>query len=193
MSCRFIHPILQGVEELIRRNKITADEIDKVEVSSFSLLTDEHHCIMRPVSITDAQFSVPYTVAAMLRNGAVTPESYSDENLSNPDILSLMDRVTVKVDQEYDDAYPKKLGAQVKIAYKGGNSDEIRIDNPLGSPEIPMTDSELLDKFESLTMPLLGQATTNELANLINRIDELPNILSLTNLLMIDRPMKNDT
>jgi 2-methylcitrate dehydratase PrpD len=187
MSCRFIHPVLQGIEELMRRRIIIPDDIERVEVSSFSLLTDEHHNIMRPVSITDAQFSVPYTVAAMLSRGMVTPESYAEENLGDPDMLSLMDKVTVKVDPEFEKAYPGRLGSQVRIVSKNGQSDEIRVENPKGSPERPMTEEELLMKFQNLSVPLLGRQNTDELAAMINRIDELPNLATLTKLLVMNR------
>lgn len=187
MSCRFIHPVLQGVELLIQRGNIKHENVERVEISSFSLLTDEHHCIMRPVSITDAQFSVPYTVAAMLRGGAVTPESYSDTNLTDSEMLALIDRVCVKVDPEFDAAYPERLGAHVKIISSKGKIEEIRIIDPKGSPQHPMTDEELLHKFESLSAPLVGKEKTNVLVALINRLEELPNLEPFSQLVKVDR------
>jgi len=182
MSCRFIHPVLQGVEELMRQTSISPVEIKAVEVSSFSLLADEHHYILRPVSITDAQFSVPYTLAAMLRQGAVTPDSYADKNLVDPEVLSFMDKVTVKVDPEYDLAYPKTLGAGVKIFLKDGRTEEIRVDNPKGSPDNPMTGAELYAKFESLAAPVLSLKKTSEIARQINEIEKLSDMSLLTKL-----------
>lgn len=183
MSCRFIHPVLQGTEELRRRTRIVPDEIKAIEVDSFSLLADEHHYILRPVSITDAQFSVPYTLAAMLIYGSVSPESYSEENLTDPRMLSLMDKVKVHIDPNYDHAYPEALGAGLRITLLDGRTEEIHIDNPKGSPEHPMTPLELYDKFESLTAPLLGKEVAIELAQRVDEIERISDMTALTRML----------
>jgi 2-methylcitrate dehydratase PrpD len=183
MACRFIHPVLQGVEEILKQEPIAPEEVEQVEISSFSLLGDEHHYILEPVSGTDAQFSVPFTVAATLLSGGLTPDSYEAHTLRSPEVQALARQVVVNVDPEYEKAYPGRLGAHVRIIGRDGRTRESRIDDPRGTAEQPLTAEALDEKFRSLAEPLLGAGGTDELAVAAETIEELSSIESFTRLL----------
>lgn len=183
MACRFVHPILQGVEELMRGKPVDPEAIRKVQISSFSLLGDEHHFIRRPVSGIDAQFSVPYTLAAMLTKGHLTPSTYEQITLNDTNVLSMADRVEFKLASEFEQAYPERLGARVRIDWRNGRSDEIIIENPKGSPEDPMTDLDLRKKYLSLAAPLFGQKNSEDIIASVEKLDAAPKLESLSNLL----------
>ena len=184
MACRFIHPVLQGIEELMHGQKIEVKEIKKVEVGSFSLLSDEHHSIYRPVSETDAQFSVPFTVAAMLTAGGLSPESYSEDTLFNQELLKLADRVYITVVDEFDIAFPARLGARVRLERCDGQVDEVVVENPKGSPDQPLKERELQIKFRNLTEPLLGEKRTQKIQFIIENFEDLEEIITFTRLLV---------
>ena len=50
----------------------------------------------RPANSYDAQFSIPYTVAAALRRGRFTLDELEDDALGDPAILALADRVNLR-------------------------------------------------------------------------------------------------
>src|SRR3989442_7894860 len=56
----------------------------------------------RPQGIVDAQFSIPFTVAATLVNRRLSLEEFTDANLSNEKVLALAGRVTPVLDRELD-------------------------------------------------------------------------------------------
>lgn len=173
MACRFIHPVLQAVEEILQQGPLSADSIEKVEVKSFSLLADEHHFIQRPVSGTDAQFSVPFTVAAMLRDGRLMPESYQSGMLRNPEMLRLVDRVEVKVESGFDNAFPERLGAHVRIVQRDGAALEASVDDPKGSDTHLLSDEELAEKFHSLADPSLGHGRARQIWSAVEKLDQM--------------------
>lgn len=183
MACRFIHPVLQAVEEILHQGPLPANSIEKVEVSSFSLLADEHHFIQRPVSGTDAQFSVPFTVAVMLRDGRLTPESYQSDMLRNPDVLQLVDRVEVKVESTFENAFPDKLGALVRVVQRGGTVFEARVDDPKGSDTQPLLDEELAEKFHSLAGPSLSHEYAKQIWSAVEKLEQLTSLEPLMELL----------
>lgn len=183
MACRFIHPVLQGIEELLLRTKIEGKEINKVEIGSFSLLADEHHSIYRPISGTDAQFSVPFTVAAMLSAGRLSPETYSEDTLFDPEVLELADRVHVTKMDEFEVAFPERLGARVRLELRDGRVEEIVIKNPKGAPDQPLTDDELILKFQNLTQPLIDENRIQKIRSLIENFEDLVEINTFTRLL----------
>lgn len=189
MACRFIHPVLQAVETIMSRRPLLAEAVQQVEIESFSLLADEHHYILRPVSGTDAQFSVPYTVAAMITNGRLSPDSYEKKALNNARILSLADRVHVNVDERFDKAYPKQLGARVRIFLDDGFSETVEVDHPRGSASQPITEQELRHKFHHLVDPLLGSDRAEAAVQEIHRVDELKSVESLIRLFAVQDPV----
>jgi 2-methylcitrate dehydratase PrpD len=186
MACRFIHPVLEAVGEIMEQNSFSPEAIARVEISSFSLLADEHHFILRPPSGTDAQFSVPFTVAALLYDGKLTPDSYQSHTLENPDILELADRVHLEVDDSFENAYPERLGAHVRIMSHEGTTGEARVDDPIGSDTRPLSDEALLDKFYTLASPLLTRDRAHEILSIVEELEHLPTLDPLTELLRPD-------
>src|SRR5690606_28160368 len=118
-----------------------------------SLLGDEHHFILEPASGTDAQFSLPYTLAAMLHSGKITPGTYDEATIRNRDVLGLAERVNFRIDPEFDSWYPNRLGATVSVSTTDGRHLESRLQETKGAPDNPLTEEELDRKFKSLVVP----------------------------------------
>lgn len=188
MACRFIHPVLQAVEILLKGQPVDPASVERVEVEAFGLLADEHHYILRPVSGTDAQFSVPYTVAAMIDGGKLTPESYERASLDDPRLLGLADRVAVQIDPGFDAAYPRHLGARVRIVLDNGWSDTAMVEHPKGSARQPLTEDQLLHKFHDLADPLLGSERADAVVDAIDTLDDAESVAPLMTLFRSGSP-----
>jgi 2-methylcitrate dehydratase PrpD len=182
-ACRFIHPVLQGIQTILQTNVLESEEIQKIEVHSFALLEDEHHSIYRPVSETDALFSVPFTVSAMIFGNGLSGESYSEDMLFDPEVLNLADRVKVYIDENFENAYPNRLGAKVIVNLTNGQSEEAIVENPKGAPSDPMTNDELENKFNELTSVLFGNAKAIEISSAIDHIEQYTSIDKFSRLL----------
>lgn len=182
MACRFIHPVLQAVETIMERTGIDAPSVERVEIDAFSLLTDEHHYILRPVSGTDAQFSVPFTVASMLTDRGLSPDTYEQSRLHDPLILDLVDRIKVNIDPQFDAAYPKRLGARVQIFRVDGSSESSTITHPKGSADQTLSDEELSIKFHALADPLIGEKRAHEAEQIMAALETYHSMTSLMRL-----------
>ena len=82
----------------------------------------------RPRGIVDAQFSIPFTVAATLVNRRLSLEEFTDANLRNEEILALKPQI-------------------VEIVTRHGECLRQRIDYPKGNPKNPVTSDELVESF----------------------------------------------
>ncbi len=181
-ACRFLHPVLDGVRDLLAGG-VGGEAVRGVEVRGFALLQDEYHNIPRPRSPTDAQFSVPYTVAVMLLDGRLAPEAFTPERLTDPRVLALAERVRVTVDPDFEAAYPQQLGAAVTITTTDGRRLEVRVDRPRGDPGRPLTEEELSEKFRLLAEPALGRDRAAVLGALVDALPQLDSVSRLTALL----------
>ena len=68
------------------------------------------------------------------------------DNLSNPMVQKMADKVIVTIDQERDAAFPAKRSAIVTIETKA-DTYTYAVDIPKGDPENPYTDDEMKQKF----------------------------------------------
>lgn len=173
MACRFLHPAIQALEEVILRSGVVADDIVKIEVRSFGLIGDELHFMQRPGSITDAQFSLPYVLAAFAVCGSLSGTAYSASGLEDERIRRLADSVEFHLDEGYEAAYPRQYGAAVAVTTSLGQCHSSAVQHPRGSRDSPLTHDQLRAKYESLVPPVLGSAQAQVLFEYIESDERL--------------------
>jgi len=72
--------------------------------------------------------------------------------------------------------------ARVVLTLRDGRTLERHIAHNLGTPDNPMTDRQLEDKFVALAAPVLGRPSTDELAQVCWKLLELDDIRAVTDL-----------
>ncbi|HKV21769.1 MAG TPA: hypothetical protein VJR50_22275, partial [Mycobacterium sp.] len=104
-------------------------------------------------------------------------EQFTDERVTDPAVVALRSRIRVHT----DDAQSKD-SARVVVTLTDGRTLERHVAHNLGTPDNPMTDEQLHDKFVGLASPVLGEAPANEVAAACWRVLELTDIRTLPNL-----------
>jgi len=159
-GCRFYHQVIDATLALVREHNIKADDVEEVTVrvyrTAYLTLFEPAARRYRPGTIVDAQFSIPYAVAASLLHGAVMPIHFSEEAIRDPKTLALCKRVKGVADAEYEKLYPARFPTEVTIVTKNGRSVKTFRDLPSGDPENPIYEKagrfeqEIVDKFKAL-------------------------------------------
>lgn len=147
-ACRYCHPAIDAVLNL---RSIIKDlrEIKVIHVKTYDLAVNKHDHV-NINNISSAKMSIPFSCAVALVNGSANIEDYSDKTINNPKIVELTQKVKVSSSQEFSTNFPSKSEALVKITMKDGTRHECKIDYPLGEPENPLSQKQILSKFESL-------------------------------------------
>jgi 2-methylcitrate dehydratase PrpD len=128
----------------------------------------------------EAKFSTAYCVAAALALGSVRLRAFEEDRLRDPALRRLMDRTTLHVDPEFDAAFPKQRGARVTVVDRNG-AEHVHIrPTRKGDPDDLLTDAELRDKLDDLTVPVLGQQEADALAARLWSLPEMDDVRSLT-------------
>ena len=162
-----VHPVIDGCIQLRNRNRLTADMIDRVEVSvhpRVMLVT----AIKDPKTGLEGKFSVYHAAAVALVDGAAGEQQFSDESVRVPAIVELRKRVVPTVDPTVG-----KEQARVTVLLKNGERLAIFVEHAVGSVEKPMSDRQLEDKFRGLADGILPAGQTRELIDLCWRADTL--------------------
>ena len=102
---------------------------------------------IRPRTPTHARASLQYAVAAALHAGALGPEHYTDEAIGDPAVLALADRITWTLDA----APPPTTQYRgiLSVETHDGRRETAEIPHNRGSRENPMSEDELVAKFEA--------------------------------------------
>ena len=179
--CRWAQPAVKAA--LTLREKVSVDAIAQVEVITF------HEAVRlatkRPKTTEEAQYSLPYPVAAALLTGGISPEVIT-KGLDDPAILAMVDKIVMSETDEINATFPKQRLAAMRITLTDGRTvscDAIRAD---GDPEAPLSDAEVEAKFRDLAHHSLEPATIDALKSTVDGITSRKNASDLTDLLLCD-------
>jgi 2-methylcitrate dehydratase PrpD len=126
----------------------------KLAEPGLTLVTDPIERKQAPSQPHEARFSLPYTLAFALLHGDVDIETFRAERLGDRDVLKLAALVECGEDPESD--YPLHCPALLEIE-AGGKTYKLRVRFHPGSPEAPLSQSDVLDKFVRNTKWLYGE------------------------------------
>ena len=126
----------------------------------------------------EGKFSVYHGCAVGLIFGQAGEGEYADAIVNRPDVVALRGKVNATTDLSIDEA-----SVDVTAILKNGKEVHLFIEHAIGSVENPMTDSNLEQKFTSLTEPVIGKEKTRQLISTLWKLgqaSDLRQILSLS-------------
>lgn len=167
--CRWAHGQIAAVQSLQRAHDIKPEAIEHIEIITFYEACCLNH--PRPSNTEQAQYSLPFPVAAMLVRGKVGAEEITT-GLNDPDILRLADRVTMTEETLQDSRYPGQRISKAIITLADGTRYESDNTPPYGSPETPLTREELEEKFHDLADPFLGAEHATRVKESVAALDK---------------------
>jgi 2-methylcitrate dehydratase PrpD len=146
--CYWAQPAIAGALALQERHAIPLEAIRLIRVYTFHEATrlDQR----RPRTTEEAQYSLPFPVAAALVNGRLGPDELTGEALSDPQVLNLSSLLEMVEDPVMNARFPRDRTARVEIETDTGatyDSGEMRARWDVSRPP---TDDELREKFRWL-------------------------------------------
>lgn len=177
--CGHTFAAIDGALQLRDEEAIAVDEVARVEVETYGTAIKVAGN-PEPTTTFEAQFSIPYTVAAALSLGSVRLAAFGPDVLHDPALRELVARVDVEVDPELDAAFPGQRGARVRIHRHDGTTVERFRHTRKGDPDLPLTDEELTGKFHDLVEPVLGRSTSDALASTLWTLEDQAALGDLT-------------
>jgi 2-methylcitrate dehydratase PrpD len=123
-------------------------------------------------TFVNAQFSIPYVVAACLLDGELGPKQFTENRLADKDLLALSRKVSVSTDEELNGLYPEKTASRVEIILKDGTKLTKQVDVPKGDPRDPMDAKALSEKVKRFA----GSRNGQRIEKIIGHILELENL-----------------
>ncbi len=170
--CRFSHPVLDGLTNLIEESDINPEEIESIKVTSFAKAMLLDH--LQPSNPIAAMYSIPFIIGCFLAQKRVGPREMTFENLNDIEILTIARKVVLVEDPDITDMFPLKCLAQVTLILKSGKSINSEVLSAKGDPDDPYSLAEMRKKFQDMVVPLLGNTGEALFDQLMNIEHEKP-------------------
>ena len=183
--CYCSHRALGGLLDLMAKHGVLSSDIDQVSIG-FPPGSDEPLVYDDPQTGLQGKFSIQYPVAAMLLDGSLTPDSFTDAALARPAVRALMKKVR-RYRVEDSKIYSGTVGyTDVEIKARGQRYSE-RIDKGPGSSAWPMSEAEHDEKFMGCAGRVLGTDAAAVLLASIQNVELLEDAVELTALMAVSR------
>jgi 2-methylcitrate dehydratase PrpD len=167
------HPPAQALLELRSEHGLTAADVASIDAYVHDYVKTTTG-LAEPRTGLEGKFSIYHVLAVALADGAAFLDQFSDERVADPELARLRERVHV-----YTDPTQNKDAARVVVSLCDGRTLERRVAHNLGTPDNPMSDQQLEDKFTALAAPVLGHGRTEQLAETCWKLLELDDIRAL--------------
>ena len=87
-----------------------------------------------------------------------------------------MKKITIDSEPKFNETYPKGLVSQVKVTTVSGQLYEELIIYPKGHPERPVTDKDMMDKYEFLSTITWDKSKSEQIKAAMLALDELTDV-----------------
>src|SRR5262249_54592848 len=162
-----VHPVIDGCIQLRNRNRLTADAIERIEVTVHPRVM-QITAIKEPKTGLEGKFSVHHAAAVAIVDGAAGERQFSDESVRAWATVALRKRVFPTIDPAVG-----KDQARVTIVLKNGERLTVFVEHAVGSVENPMSDRMIEDKFRGLAEGILTAEQARSIVDLCWRADQL--------------------
>lgn len=113
------------------------------------------YCAQRaPTASIQAQFSLSWGLAWALVHGGLTVDAFSPEGLGDPAVREMEARIEIVEDPLL--TTQDRRGATLSVTAPGGRARTVVVDGVPGDPDAPLSREELVEKFLSGAVPMIG-------------------------------------
>ena len=170
--CRWAHPAIDACLELIKQHKILPGDISKVTIYTFKRATMLSKIV--PKTADEAQYNIAYPVASSIIHGDFGFTQVLEENLNDPQVIAMMNRLEFKVDENLDKRFPAERICRAEIETNDGKLYVSRESEPRGEAKENIGINWLCDKFYRITGPVLSKEAQAQILELITQDKDLP-------------------
>ncbi len=189
--CAATHGYIELMEQIAPRAADVVKIDSKIQAMTDAIVGNRNAHIYQPRTIEELQYALPTEMALAATgkgNGYLAHRAYLDGKLDlGPDSepIQFARKITLIVDQDLIDRYPRTFVADATITYKDGSTEHLFLDKIKGSPGNPFTREEARKKYDELTVDVIGADQSAALYDVIDALAPTASISELTQHLIL--------
>ena len=168
-ACSGAGAAVDALLAILDENKIDTSRIESIECEATDLV-GRSMPYRNPQTYREAQFSLPYCLAAAWVFGKVDLATFTEEALRDARVQIALEHVDTLFD--LPDPTGRSEAAVVTVRLRGGHIFRKRCESAAGSPENPLTPEQLYDKFRYCASGRLRPTEIEETLEVLKHIDE---------------------
>lgn len=172
--CYFTHTGITAAARLVDEHDIEPEDVESVHVVASRGSGDAlKHA--DPDTGLEGKFSMHYTIACAIARDRVGLDAFEDENVDDPDVQRVRERVTFETDSNLS------YGAYRTAVTIETSEDEhsLILDAPPGTHQTPLSDAELREKFLMCVTQAESEERAEELYEAFDSLRDLDEIRGL--------------
>ena len=149
---------MTAIDTIMREHGLTAADI--AAVTAYVSENTLHHCGWpyageRIQSVLSAQMNLRYGLAVMAMERAAGVEQFAEDKIRDPRLLAFVERVSVEHEPRFEGQNGRyRVACRLVVRARAGAEYETLVPYRRGSPEDPMSDADLVAKFNGLAARL---------------------------------------
>lgn len=181
--CGCIHAYLDAIRPFAGRLAEIAHVSVRIQPTANVIVGAANANAYQPQTIENVQFSLPIQMAFALLgygNGMRVHLDYLDGKLDMDAVTATARLIRLVEAPELDEHYAGKFVADVTVHFRNGQSEHVFVEDPIGTAEKPMPESEQDAKFMELTSGILGGRRAGALLSALRALDARMTVAELT-------------
>ncbi len=181
--CGSTHPAITMALRLVKEENVTADQLAAIEILAHKRRLP-HTDNPDPRTPLQAKFSIQYSVARALADGAVKIRDFEGDAMMEDRVRRLLPIITTGPHPDMPEDSPKQFGSEVIVTMKDGRKLARRVDHLVcRGGDYPMTTDELFEKFEDCGGRALAHDQIMPLFERLETLEKVADIGQVTKLL----------
>jgi 2-methylcitrate dehydratase PrpD len=163
--CRWAHPAIEGLLNILRREKLGYRDISRVTIRSFSETVSL--CQSVPTTIEEAEYHVLFPVAVTAVYGEFTPKYLGEKYFKDKKVTQFMKRMAILKDPEIQKQFPEKCQSEVEVVTSQGKKYRSGLIAARGDFDLPLSEKELEGKFVQMTKDILTRKQIDSIIEMV--------------------------
>lgn len=179
--CRWAQPPTEAARQLRRDHDFAAADITAIRVHTFHEAA--RLATAAPSDTEQAQYSLPFAVAAFLVRGRIGVDEVGPSGLNDPEIIRLSRLFEVVEDDQFNAVFPEERWARIELHLNDGRvlTSEDSVAN--GSAENPLSDQEIDEKFTTFMAGAGYEERSEAVIVTVKQLDRADGIADLIDLI----------
>ena len=174
--CNSTHRTIDATLSLVSEHSPSLSEIESV-VISMPPGEDIPLIYSRASTGLEGKFSMQYCIASAILDGRVDLNTFDQTSVDRPEVQRLTGLIKLEYDDTQDPVVVNAGGhVDVTINMSAGNSVTTRIEQAGGTPEYPLSDEELNQKFTSCASRALNSSQVDQALSQVYALQDMPDI-----------------
>ncbi len=178
--CGYIHGTLDGILDLRQSEGLSASDVAAV-TARIPARNAEILMYPRPETPMQARFSLPYCAAVAVLYGKLGVADFAPEAVLRPEVRAWLPKVTLETHPIHERSSDLAClePAVVTLHLAGGGERRIEVAHPRGTPQRPLSDADMSDKFRSCAAGALSAEAAAAAEASVAGLESLANVRAL--------------